>query len=838
MLEYYVRDKSDELWERQWYEIRGGHKVLARISKQPVPLNQPKSISNDNKSNINIDIFKNKSTPSTPSTLSSTSAWYNREPVVLVPGLVVSGLYMIPLAEALAPWLPVSIIDLPGYGESVAKDNRILTFDELVDSLVAYLDAANIKRASFIGNSFGCQLIASLAARYPSRVDRCILQGPTIQEGKRSVTQQLLPWLVNGAKEGTPSMNPIMMRDYWVAGWRRIRQTIQMCLDDRIENSVPNIKCPTLYVSGDRDLVSPVQWCQKLDNLTAVSKLVVLKKCTHTANYATPMKFARVARPFLMNPSVFSDGNINLDDSNINEIFRDIPESSADETVDVELPNIADFDSASGMLRAVGSSINGMEFKHLGVSPPLLPIVMPLFNYLPEKIRDTIYAYVGAMEAIKPNKMCTTSSEDVAEQIVKHFPKGIKYPAIAIGSSNGALTHAYAAMGIPWLPQTFLVPVKRPYHEAFEDGIMNMEREMEWGKKVSKQYLKENPGLELYHMADPNQDSLMVQHMAYFRFKFIALPNAYRKFIEETLAPGGTILCTDCNLRWKLKNGSERYNFQAGAFGGLTPDDYIYGNEQVKEKLKNESKSGRDDLTWNAPKEGLIEGPEAEWGFVESLRMDLQKLANENEFHVKKISFKCPDTPSPLVANLFRQWYKEIGIKTDDMLVSSFIFMEPFQTIRMGLVPYWTAFSVENCVDGLEKYLKEQKEQGTPFARAFAMLFSHGTYSIGIAKLDRWRNILQSSNMLTSPGITDEVFVGVDTRCYPKDFACVINYNPDLKAHFPSNHTSSESELADYNNLSQKAGNCGRYTIPPPMEWQFFDKFVLENGGKYDVQYI
>ena len=41
------------------------------------------------------------------------------------------------------------------------------------------------------------------------------------------------------------------------------------------------------------------------------------------------------------------------------------------------------------------------------------------------------------------------------------LPDG-RYPAVMIGSSNGALTHLAAACGVPWLPQTVLVPVRRP----------------------------------------------------------------------------------------------------------------------------------------------------------------------------------------------------------------------------------------------------------------------------------------------------------------------------------------------------------------------------------------
>ena len=55
---------------------------------------------------------------------------------------------------------------------------------------------------------------------------------------------------------------------------------------------------------------------------------------------------------------------------------------------------------------------------------------------------------------------------------------------------------------------------------------------------------------ELHHMHDPNQDRLMLGYITYFRPKFLRLPKAYRDFIVETLAPGGTLIITDCRLRW------------------------------------------------------------------------------------------------------------------------------------------------------------------------------------------------------------------------------------------------------------------------------------------------
>src|SRR4051812_45694495 len=58
--------------------------------------------------------------------------------VVLVHGLSVSGLYMLPTAERLAPFYPTYVPDLPGFGKS-AKPPHIFDIPEIVDALAAWM---------------------------------------------------------------------------------------------------------------------------------------------------------------------------------------------------------------------------------------------------------------------------------------------------------------------------------------------------------------------------------------------------------------------------------------------------------------------------------------------------------------------------------------------------------------------------------------------------------------------------------------------------------------------------------------------------------------------------
>lgn len=85
--------------------------------------------------------------------------------VVLVHGSGLSGRYMIPTAVQLTSDHRVYVPDMPGFGDS-DKPEEILDVLALADWIAAWMPAIGLKRASFLGNSFGCQVIADLAARH------------------------------------------------------------------------------------------------------------------------------------------------------------------------------------------------------------------------------------------------------------------------------------------------------------------------------------------------------------------------------------------------------------------------------------------------------------------------------------------------------------------------------------------------------------------------------------------------------------------------------------------------------------------------------------------------
>lgn len=223
---------------------------------------------------------------------------FNGNPaVVLVHGLVVSSRYMVPTAELLATHYRVYAPDLPGFGKS-DKPPRVLNVAELSDSLAAWMGKIGLRSAALVGNSFGCQIIVEFALRHPERIEKAVLQGPTVDPLGRTALRQVGRLLLDGVRE-PPSLLPIELLDYLDAGFRRSVRTFRYMLECRIEERLPQMYVPTLVVRGSRDPIVPQRWAEEATRLLPAGQLVVIPGATHTANYSAPSEFTRVVRAFL-----------------------------------------------------------------------------------------------------------------------------------------------------------------------------------------------------------------------------------------------------------------------------------------------------------------------------------------------------------------------------------------------------------------------------------------------------------------------------------------------------------------------------------------------------------
>lgn len=220
--------------------------------------------------------------------------------VILIHGAFVSSRYMVPVASRLAPHYNVYAPDLPGYGRS-ARPAHMPSVAGFSDILVQWMEAAGLTRAAFVANSFGCQIVADLAVRYPERVAKAILVGPTVDPAHHTLLQQGVRLLLDGTREPLRFLL-LLGGDCLKIGPREGVQLVRAVLSDRIEENLPRMTVPTLVVRGEHDPLVPPRWGEEATRLLPSARLAVITGVAHVAHYDAPDRFVSLARPFLDAP--------------------------------------------------------------------------------------------------------------------------------------------------------------------------------------------------------------------------------------------------------------------------------------------------------------------------------------------------------------------------------------------------------------------------------------------------------------------------------------------------------------------------------------------------------
>jgi hypothetical protein len=268
-------------------------------------------------------------------------------------------------------------------------------------------------------------------------------------------------------------------------------------------------------------------------------------------------------------------------------------------------------------------------------------------------------------------------------------------------------------------------------------------------------------------MHDANQDRLMIQYMQYFRVKRRRLGETFERFLDSILEPGATVFIVECGLAWPTTRIGERHVFQHGALGGATPEEYLHGSPRVEAYLQRYRIRKR---RWDSPAPDG-HSPEAEWGFEPALRADIERLARQRGWRVRRLVFEQPEDLSPLVAELYRWWYRKRGLDCRRVMVESFILLEPWWTLRSGAAPFWMVFNKEPSLAALERYL----DRTEAFDEIGLTLFSHGVDSVGLPSIERWAAVLRRAR-------TAGRFVGVDEAAFPRDFAVFLRFHREFAA--------------------------------------------------------
>lgn len=219
---------------------------------------------------------------------STTPAAGDGVPFVLIHGLVISSLYMIPLAERIAVGHEVHAIDLPGFGRSESPSD-VLTVPQLADWVIAWMSEMGIRQCHLVANSLGCEIAAHLAVKAPERVATLILIGPTLDPQAYALATQTLRLLQDALRE------PLRLWMNWIfdfcrAGLRRAIGTTREMFRDHIERQLSYVTARTLVIRGGTDPTVPQSAALALTHLLAYGELLVIEGAPHCVHYTNPLQ--------------------------------------------------------------------------------------------------------------------------------------------------------------------------------------------------------------------------------------------------------------------------------------------------------------------------------------------------------------------------------------------------------------------------------------------------------------------------------------------------------------------------------------------------------------------
>lgn len=244
------------------------------------------------------------------------------EPVVLIhgsgPGVTAYANWRLTM-PVLAQKYRVLAPDIAGFGYTERKPDQQYDLDFWVRHLTEWMDAVGIKKARFVGNSFGGALTVAIASRHPERVDRFVLMGAA------GVDFELTPGLdaVWGYEPSVENMRKVVMSFAYDTGMMTddlVRSRYEASVRPGYQESfsrmfaaprqrhiqalatpeadIRRIEHPALIIHGRDDKVVPPENSIKFHSLLKNSDLHMFGKCGHWTQIERKDDFTRLVLDF------------------------------------------------------------------------------------------------------------------------------------------------------------------------------------------------------------------------------------------------------------------------------------------------------------------------------------------------------------------------------------------------------------------------------------------------------------------------------------------------------------------------------------------------------------
>ncbi len=214
------------------------------------------------------------------------------EVVILLHGWGANIATMVPISNLLKEKYRVVSLDLPGFGES-EEPKEVFNSYNYVEIVLKFLDELNVKRAIFIGHSFGGKLSTIISAKHKDRVIKTVIIDASGLIPKRGIDyyfkvytfkflRKLYTLLPLGNKEERlKSFYKKFGSDDYQASQGIMRKILVTVVNENIKPLMKDIECETLLIWGDQDDATPLYMGEIFNKEIKNSGLVVLKGAGH-----------------------------------------------------------------------------------------------------------------------------------------------------------------------------------------------------------------------------------------------------------------------------------------------------------------------------------------------------------------------------------------------------------------------------------------------------------------------------------------------------------------------------------------------------------------------------
>jgi len=412
--------------------------------------------------------------------------------------------------------------------------------------------------------------------------------------------------------------------------------------------------------------------------------------------------------------------------------------------------------------RAVAAGLRGLPTDNYSF-PNWQRALLSTLGTLPQYIGRLAISNFQSFSGLDPASLVKFSIDNLIQtRLMDYSQLPGKYPAVVIGAGmGGAATYLSIALNAPFLPQAFVLTLKKGSKNG--DAREYLNRSIDAALEIAEN----DPRLFTIQHFDPIHDGWLTRYVNHLRFKLVQLPDAYSDFIRRHVQPHGAVVFLEGKAQWLRYRVGERSVFQIGGWGDIQPEEFINGSERITAYAKQ---AGLKSAHWglNQNKWPLEIGPESEWGSEPGLADALEFFCNQEGFRFIKITLAHPNDCARLAFAAAKKLLQNEGREPAGTLIECFSQFDSNTAMQTGLLPLWLIFNTTDSV----KFLKEMS---SAFPLNKPIFFSPlSTFSItpDMAAWHDWENAIGK----------DFINIGARKSHYPSDTSALLHWASPLHA--------------------------------------------------------